>query len=144
MVTARIGIVGGGLSGLYAATLLEERRVEDSVLLEVQETLGGRVLSVAPSLGAHGGGLEARPGGPSRHDGGARCPRAHPCVATPADQVAASHHAAAPEACIPAGVWRNRLIGIASGWSPAFPGYIAGALDAATRGVAAALAAPNP
>ncbi|WNG58517.1 NAD(P)-binding protein [Archangium gephyra] len=377
MVTARIGIVGGGLSGLYAAILLEERRVEDYVLLEAQETLGGRVLSVAPSLGAHGGGLEGRPAAgrfdlgatwfwpgmqpgldrclrdlgletcaqhetgdmllevsaraaPARvpgylsappamrlaggmgalvdalrsrvpqarllrgqrvrrlsrvgrdvmleaqdafghtvshrvgqvllavpprlaantlaftpslpedlvrawqhtatwmaphakyvavfdepfwrrlglsgearsrvgplaeiHDasdcGGeaalfgffgipavarsrlsadalrAQCraqltrlfgplagaPKAEllkdwatdPCVATPADQMAASHHAAAPEACAPSGVWRNRLIGIASEWSPDFPGYVAGALDAATRGVAAALAAPNP
>jgi monoamine oxidase len=69
---------------------------------------------------------------------------ADPYVATPADQVAASHHEAAPPARIASGVWRDRLFGIASEWSPDFPGYVAGALDAAARGVDAALAAPSP
>jgi len=31
--------------------------------------------------------------------------------------------------------WKNRLIGIASEWSPSFPGYVAGALEAAHNGV---------
>ncbi|HEU4534649.1 MAG TPA: FAD-dependent oxidoreductase [Polyangiaceae bacterium] len=69
---------------------------------------------------------------------------ADPYVATPADRVAPSQHRAAPPARVPSGAWRDRLFGIASEWSPDFPGYVAGALDAATRGVAAALEAPSP
>ncbi|EMU1127490.1 FAD-dependent oxidoreductase [Citrobacter koseri] len=33
------------------------------------------------------------------------------------------------------GVWQTRLHGIASEWSPMFPGYLAGAVDAASEGV---------
>lgn len=44
---ARIAIVGGGIGGLLAATLLQERGVRDVVLFEARETLGGRILSVA-------------------------------------------------------------------------------------------------
>ncbi len=69
---------------------------------------------------------------------------ADPYVATPADQAMASHHEAAPPARVASGAWCDRLFGIASEWSPDFPGYVAGALDAAARGVAAALAAPPP
>ncbi|WP_333983571.1 flavin monoamine oxidase family protein [Ectopseudomonas khazarica] len=47
MQTARIAIVGAGLSGLYAAYLLEQRGIRDYVLLEAREVLGGRILSVA-------------------------------------------------------------------------------------------------
>lgn len=45
MRTARIAIVGGGLSGLYAALLLEQRGMTDYVLLEARHTLGGRIAS---------------------------------------------------------------------------------------------------
>lgn len=44
--TARVVIVGGGLSGLYAAYLLQQRGVRDYVLLEAREALGGRIVSV--------------------------------------------------------------------------------------------------
>jgi cation diffusion facilitator CzcD-associated flavoprotein CzcO len=39
--TARISIVGGGLSGLYAAFLLDQQGIHDWVLLESRATLGG-------------------------------------------------------------------------------------------------------
>ena len=52
MLTAPIAIIGGGLSGLYAAALLEARGVRDYVLLEARETFGGRILSVPPASSA--------------------------------------------------------------------------------------------
>ena len=64
-----------------------------------------------------------------------------PDTATSADQFAAHEHAVAPAATPRAGVWRYRLYGVASEWSPRFPGYVAGAIDAAERGVEAALGA---
>ena len=45
MPTTRIAIVGAGLSGLYAAYLLEQQGIKDYVLLEARETLGGRIVS---------------------------------------------------------------------------------------------------
>lgn len=42
---ARIAIVGGGLSGLYAAYLLEQRGITDYIVLEARENLGGRIVS---------------------------------------------------------------------------------------------------
>lgn len=48
MQTARIAIVGAGLSGLYAAYLLEQRGIQDYVLLEAREAPGGRIVSVSP------------------------------------------------------------------------------------------------
>lgn len=45
MPSARIAIVGGGLSGLYAAMLLEARGIRDYVVLEARETFGGRIAS---------------------------------------------------------------------------------------------------
>ncbi|MBP0623369.1 flavin monoamine oxidase family protein [Cupriavidus consociatus] len=45
MQTAHIAIVGGGLSGLYAAFLLEEKGIKDYVVLEARDTLGGRIAS---------------------------------------------------------------------------------------------------
>ncbi|MEN9416684.1 MAG: hypothetical protein RI988_304 [Pseudomonadota bacterium] len=58
-----------------------------------------------------------------------------PLTATDDDQDAASHHAAAPPSGADNGAWRSRLIGIGSEWSPQFPGYLAGAVDAAERGL---------
>ncbi|WP_416401767.1 flavin monoamine oxidase family protein [Alicycliphilus denitrificans] len=52
MLTARVAIVGGGLSGLYAAALLEERGIRDYVLLEARDAPGGRILSL-PSRPGH-------------------------------------------------------------------------------------------
>lgn len=53
MQTAQIVIVGGGLSGLYAAYLLQQRGFRDYVLLEAREVLGGRIVSVpAPAPGS--------------------------------------------------------------------------------------------
>jgi len=49
MRTARIAIVGGGLSGLYAAFLLEKKGIKDYVLLEAREALGGRIACVTSS-----------------------------------------------------------------------------------------------
>ena len=47
MQSARIAIVGGGLSGLYAAFLLEQKGITEYVLLEARETYGGRIASVS-------------------------------------------------------------------------------------------------
>ncbi|WP_237881197.1 flavin monoamine oxidase family protein [Pseudomonas sp. PGPR40] len=46
MNQARIAIIGGGISGLYAAYLLQSQGISDYVLLEARERLGGRALSV--------------------------------------------------------------------------------------------------
>ncbi len=69
-----------------------------------------------------------------------------PYTATAADLHALSDHPAAPSPRASEGLWLDRITGIASEWSPRFPGYLAGAVDAASRGVAAvapALAAPT-
>lgn len=58
------------------------------------------------------------------------------CTATVADRQAVPDHPHPPSATVPSGPWQDRLVGIASEWSPQFPGYVAGALDAARRGVA--------
>lgn len=58
-----------------------------------------------------------------------------PLTATDEDQDAADHHAAAPPSGADHGAWQGRLIGIGSEWSPQFPGYLAGAVDAAERGL---------
>lgn len=44
MQTVSVAIIGGGLSGLYAAYLLEKKGV-DYVLLEARPTLGGRIVT---------------------------------------------------------------------------------------------------
>lgn len=43
MMGKKIAIIGGGLSGLYAAYLLEQQGIKDYVLFEVKEVLGGRI-----------------------------------------------------------------------------------------------------
>jgi len=60
---------------------------------------------------------------------------ADPWTATQADQDGLGHHGIAPAASATAGLWQGRLIGIASEWSPQFPGYVAGAVEAAALGV---------
>ena len=52
-----------------------------------------------------------------------------------ADLEAADHHDASPAATAASGPWQGRLTGIASEWSPQFPGYVAGAIEAAGLGV---------
>lgn len=58
------------------------------------------------------------------------------CTATPADWQGRGEHPDAPAAQAGDGRWQGRITGIASEWSPHFPGYLAGAIDAAQRGVA--------
>lgn len=68
-------------------------------------------------------------------------------TATDADRDAPADHAPAPPSVAAAGPWQGRLVGVASEWSPHFPGYVAGAIDAARRGVAMLLdasASPQP
>ena len=45
MIQAKIAIIGAGLSGLYAAYLLEQAKITDYVVLEARDRLGGRVYS---------------------------------------------------------------------------------------------------
>lgn len=58
-----------------------------------------------------------------------------PYTATAADMDPATQHAAAPLAAPASGPWQGLLTGIASEWSPQFPGYVAGAIEASTLGV---------
>ncbi len=59
---------------------------------------------------------------------------ADPLTATDDDQEGAGHPATAPPSSAD-GAWQGRLIGIGGEWSAQFPGYLAGAVDAAERGV---------
>lgn len=66
-------------------------------------------------------------------------------TATATDQEAAGGHASPPPATVQEGDWRGRLVGVGSEWSPQFPGYVAGAIEAARLGVQALLAdRPSP
>lgn len=56
-------------------------------------------------------------------------------TATPRDDTAQGHGTSSPAAEPETGVWRHRIVGGASEWSPEFPGYLAGAVDAAERAV---------
>ena len=58
-----------------------------------------------------------------------------PFTATAADISSDGQHASAPVAKATSGVWENCLTGIGSEWSMQFPGYLAGAIDAANKGV---------
>ncbi len=60
-----------------------------------------------------------------------------PFTATGEDLEDGQAHGVAPPAAPADGDWHERLVGIASEWSPSFPGYVAGAVEAARRGVQA-------
>jgi monoamine oxidase len=68
-------------------------------------------------------------------------------TATEADLGGDGQHPLAPAREASEGPWRGRLTGIGSEWSPQFPGYLAGAVEAAEQGVqawaASAASAPN-
>jgi monoamine oxidase len=64
---------------------------------------------------------------------------ADPWTATRADQDGQGQHGSAPAASATAGSWQGRLTGIASEWSVQFPGYLAGAVEAAANGVSTLL-----
>ncbi|GLQ87752.1 hypothetical protein GCM10007898_13200 [Dyella flagellata] len=67
-----------------------------------------------------------------------------PYTATSADLQGVGEHVATPPVSALSGPWSGRVAGIASEWSPQFPGYVAGAIDAATLGVKAWLASEQP
>lgn len=56
-------------------------------------------------------------------------------TATVTDLGAPAGHAPPPAALALEGAWQGRIVGVASEWSPQFPGYIAGAIEAARLGV---------
>jgi len=58
-----------------------------------------------------------------------------PFTATAADAHSDGQHASAPMAKAKSGVWTDCLTGIGSEWSRQFPGYVAGAIEAAGFGV---------
>lgn len=58
-----------------------------------------------------------------------------PLTATPLDTHAANAHAPAPAITAQSGPWHQKIVGIGSEWSVQFPGYVAGAVDAANIGV---------
>jgi len=62
-------------------------------------------------------------------------------TASAADTDGAAGHPTAPAMAAHDGPWQACLRGIGSEWSARFPGYVAGAVDAAAQGVQAALAA---
>lgn len=62
-----------------------------------------------------------------------------PYTATAQDSSFSAQHTAAPPNQTTTGPWHNRITGIGSEWSVEFPGYIAGAIDAASVGVEALL-----
>lgn len=65
-----------------------------------------------------------------------------PLTATEEDLASGGEHPHPPPCAAGDGPWQDRLVGIGSEWSPRFAGYLAGAVDAAERGVAQVLAAP--
>lgn len=65
---------------------------------------------------------------------------ADPLTADAADLDATPHHSEAPEAEVHDPPWDSRLIGIGSEWSVQFPGYLAGAVEAAETAVSTLLA----
>jgi len=63
-------------------------------------------------------------------------------TAAPSDLEAPAGHLSAPAAIASSGNWKDRLVGVASEWSPQYPGYIAGAIEAARLGVQSILQSP--
>ncbi|MGS2743525.1 flavin monoamine oxidase family protein [Halomonas sp. LS-001] len=63
-----------------------------------------------------------------------------PFTATHADQIPSEHHGIAPPARAADGPWQACLTGIGSEWGKQYAGYLAGAIEAAERGVAEVLA----
>lgn len=63
-----------------------------------------------------------------------------PFTATYADQIPSEHHGTAPPARAAEGPWGPCLTGIGSEWGKHYAGYLAGAIEAAERGVADVLA----
>lgn len=59
-----------------------------------------------------------------------------PYTASAADVDGPAEHVQAPAAAASSGAWLGKLTGVGSEWSPQFPGYIAGAIEAVSRGVA--------
>jgi monoamine oxidase len=57
------------------------------------------------------------------------------CTATAADGDSAGQHPEAPAKAASTGPWAGRLVSIGSEWSPQFPGYVAGAIEAASLGL---------
>jgi monoamine oxidase len=76
------------------------------------------------------GELAGRPLGDALQDWAAEA-----LTSTDDDQDATGHHATPPPSSPEGGAWQGRLIGIGSEWSAQFAGYLAGAVDAAERGV---------
>lgn len=58
-----------------------------------------------------------------------------PFTATRLDLAAEAHHDKSPASFAADGDWSDCLTGIASEWSPQYPGYVAGAIEAARIGV---------
>lgn len=58
-----------------------------------------------------------------------------PFTATAADAEGSGQHPDAPVPTVSSGPWCGCLTGIGSEWSPQFPGYLAGAIEAASLGV---------
>jgi monoamine oxidase len=58
-----------------------------------------------------------------------------PFTATAEDAESGGQHAAAPPKAAHEGAWAGKLAGIGSEWSRDYPGYLAGAVDAAIEGV---------
>lgn len=61
-----------------------------------------------------------------------------PFTSTERDLKDMDHHNA-PQTHADQGIWASTLMGIASEWSPQYPGYVAGAIEAATIGVKKAI-----
>lgn len=66
-----------------------------------------------------------------------------PFTATPNDLNPSGSHGHAPQASIKTGPWQQNLTGIGSEWSVQFPGYIAGAIEAASHGIKQYLESQN-
>ena len=197
MVKTQVAIIGAGLSGLYAAWLLQRAGI-DYVVLEARSRAGGRVLPAANSCTDLGAtwlwpGIQPALSGEARSSVGpmveihdvsepdgmyalfgfiglpynarramgdtvlleqcraqltrlygpeAAYPHAEfikdwaadPFTATTYDLSLQAGHSV-PPALVDDGPWRHAVTGIASEWSTAFPGYLAGAIDAAAEGV---------